>query len=337
MRYYKIIVSNPKTGAVVRSWTSFVNGQTIPGALNIEININITQYAFPSGAGWIRIWGVSLADISQAVNFGAAQNSITPGMSLVIYAGMQKGLPLANPAQAGLIFQGTIQQAFGNWIGTNQSIDFIVLPPTGSPSAPINVISNWLAGMPLATAIANTLTTAFPGLKTPDIQISPNLVLAYDEPGFYGTLTEYAEYVYQRSKDVIGGNYQGVSIQLTQDTFVVRDGTTQQTPKQIAFQDMIGQPTWIEGPVLQVNFVMRADLNLQDWVTLPKAVITSTAAAPTSLINLKPTFQGTCQITQLWHFGNFRQPDAASWVTVANMVPVQYNPTQNAAKAAFAV
>lgn len=324
MRYYSIILSSPATGQVIQTpasvaqestYSSYANGQTIPGALNIEIDIWQAPQNVPTGASYVRIWGISLQEIGQASNLNGANVSI--------FAGMQAGLPLANPAEAGLIVRGMVFQAFGNWINTDMTLDLILQPSIGTTEAPKNIVINWKAGTPLSQAIAQTLSTAFPGVKQ-NINISPNLVLSHDAPGYYQTAAQFADYVRRVSVDIVGGNYQGVNIVFDGTSFSVYDGTaTPPTPKQIAFQDMIGQPTWIYAPFIQVKSVMRGDLHVGDYITLPPSIVTTTAAAQSSLLNLKANFQGTFQINSLHHVGNFRQPDAASWVTVINAYPTQ--------------
>lgn len=340
MRYYNIVITNPANGQVMKQYTSFPNNVTDPGALNIEIDIPVAAFASPAGGGsssaYVRIWGISLADIAQAANLNF--------MGIAIYAGMQKGLPLANPAQAGLIVEGTIFQSFGNWIGTDMTLDLILqpgtpttVPPaafspgtgsaapgTGTAANPKNIVVNWKAGTSLAQAIANTLSTAFPGFRQ-EISISSNLVLAHDEVGYYQSLTQFAQFVKEKSTDVVNPAgataYQGVDILLTQSTFKVYDGTTQQMPTQIQFQDMIGQPTWIDSLTIQVKCVMRADIGVGDWIKLPPAVVVVTNAAASSLVNLKSAFQGAFMVINVRHVGNFRQPDASDWVTVFECVP----------------
>lgn len=332
MRYYSIQITDPTSGALITrpssppgsgaTYSSLVNGFTLPGALNVELDIPVVPYATPAGTAIVRIWGVSLAEISQASDFGATPSG-TPGKNISVFAGMQKGLPLANPAQAGLIVQGQIFQSFGNWIGKDMTLDLILYPNTGGPDDPKNITVDWKAGTQLSQAIDNTLATAFPNLKR-SIKISPNLVLAHDEPGFYRSLVEFAQYVKEVSTDVkVSTNYPGVDITINQDTILVYDGTSPTSPKQIAFQDLIGQPTWIESPNIQFKTVMRADLAIGDFVQLPPAIVTTTSAAASSLLNLKAAFQGVFMIVGIHHFGNFRQPDADSWVTVFTAVPKQ--------------
>lgn len=330
MRYYSIIITDPKSGQVLtptslkaagvtgQTYTSYVNGQTLPGALNVELNVPVTSFGTPLGAGYVRVWGISIQEISQANDLA--------GKNIQVFAGMQKGLPLAKPAQAGLILNGMISQSFGNWVGTAQTLDLIVTAGLGTVADPKNYVHHWLKGTKLADAITATLTAAFPDY-TVDVKISDELVLTETDVGFYGTPEEYAAYVEQLSTSIIGGTYQGVKITLREKTFVVRDGTAPTSPLQILFEDLIGQPTWIDPLTLQFKTAIRADIAIQDYVKMPPTVVTTTAGGAQpfgSTINNNSIFQGTFQVTQLTHFGNLRQPDAESWNTTFNAVG---NPT----------
>lgn len=318
MRFYSIVITDPETGELIRpavfaslklpaTYTSFVNNQSIPGALNVEFDIPVATFAAPAGNAFVRVWGISVQEIGQASDLN--------GMDIKVYAGMKKGLPLANPSQSGLILQGQIFQALGNWIGTDMTLDLVVTAPTGSPANPKNITFNWKKGTTLASAIESTLATAFPDFKR-TIQISDDLVLSADEPFYYQSMAQFAQYVKAVSQNIKGGDYSGVDIRLTQNSFYVYDGSTQTTPVQIAFQDMIGQPTWIAPTKIQIKCVMRADLGVGDYIKLPQAQVTSSPQTISPRVNQKSTFQGTFLISQLYHFGNFRQADPASWVTV---------------------
>ena len=140
-RYYAITITNPKTGEVVRprtlaklnlpeTYTSYVNGKTLPGALNVELNIPLYNYATPRQGAWIRVWGVSNAELAQANDLN--------DMEIVIKGGMQKGLPLAKPAQNGVLAQGKIFQAYGNLIGVDRTLDMIIMPSVGTQTKPLN-------------------------------------------------------------------------------------------------------------------------------------------------------------------------------------------------------
>lgn len=309
MRYYKIIITDPVTNKVIKTWTSLASdGSAIPGALNIELDFPVYNLDASNGAAYLKVWGISIQDIGQSfdLNFKNIQ----------VFAGMSKGLPLANPAQAGLILQGTIQQAFGNWQDINQSLDFMISAQTGSPDAPVNIVSTWNANTLLATSIKNTLLVAFPNY-TANINISPNLVLNQDEPGYYQSLGQFAQYIKNVSQHIIGvDGYNGVSITIKENQFNVYDGTTKTTPKAIGFTDLIGQPTWGQSGVINFKCVMRSDINVGDYISMPKGIMVTTTAQSYSQYKNKTAFDGSFQVSQVRHVGNFRQQDANSWVTV---------------------
>lgn len=303
MRYYKIEVGG-------KTWTSYEGGKNLPGALNVEMDVPVFAFATPSGAAIVKIWGVALKEISQASDLN--------GKPVSVWGGFQKGLPLANPAQAGLLVKGEVFQAFGNWIGTEQSLDLIIYPGTGSAEDPKNIVLNWKKDTKLGDAVRSTLSTAFPDFDI-DVNIDDKLVLPADEVGFYGTLTQFAQYVKDMSKSIVGGDeYPGVDISLSDNTLAVYDGSTKKNPVEIAFKDMIGQPTWIDPLSVQTKFAMRSDLKVGDAIKFPPAVVTTTPGSTSPFINAKSTFQGEFVISQVRHVGNFRQPDAASWVTVVD-------------------
>ncbi|HEY0181264.1 MAG TPA: hypothetical protein VGC09_00515 [Rhodopila sp.] len=322
MRFYDIKITN-SDGSLVKmpsgraAWfTSYVNGQTDLNALDIEVDVSVTPFDAPIGNPYIRIYGAALQDIGQANNLN--------GKSIAMSAGMKKGLPLANPAQAGPIFSGGIFFAFGNWQGTTQSIDLILnaVQPAATDQAPNNIVFAWKAGTPLSQALDTTLATAFPVMKR-NIAISQNLTLATDETGFHYDVQQFADYVRSLSMHILGGtkNYQGVTIAVVNGAIQVFDGTgPQSTPKQIALTDMIGQPTWVGPNQLSATFVMRGDLSVGTFVKLPAG--TPTLAAVTTAASLpqfrqQSAFQGTFQIASLRHVGRFRQADGSAWATVA--------------------
>lgn len=337
MRYYSIILTNPTTGQIVRpaslaplnlpgTWGSYVNGNTIPGALNVEIDAPVSTFASPAGGATVRVWGISLAELEQSFDLN--------NMSVAVYGGFQKGLPLANPAQAGLLVQGYVYQALGNYVGTDQTIDLIIQagqspllpstpPGTGTIASPANLILNWAAGVPFAQAMTTTLATAFPSYQL-DVKIDQNIVLANDEWAVFQTLTQFAEYVKHTSASIIGGAYAGVDISVAGNVISAFDSTATPTIKQIAFQDMIGQPTWYDPATVQVKFAMRGDLALGDQIKFPQSQVTSSGGSNAPQVNAKATFQGTFMVNYMRHVGNFRQADAASWVTIINAstVPV---------------
>lgn len=316
MRYYRVDLTNASgqpvylrslQGNPLTSLTS--GGQFNPGALQVEMDIPVNPFSTGDAAnGYIKIWGVAPYDVVRQADYN--------GLNISVYGGMSAGLPLANPQQAGLLVQGKIQQAYGNWRGTEQSLTFIVGPSVGTPGTPGNFPFVWTKGMPLAAALQRLFNTAFPGLKQ-QITISPNLVLGYTETGYYQGLKPFAIWLNQRTQPIIGGTYQGVQISNKGNAIVVWDGT--QAPSnitQINPQDLIGQPTWISPTLINVQTVMRGNVNLGDTIQLPQTIISQTASSQLYLAPQNQTsFNGKMLITKAQHFGNFRQPDPASWNT----------------------
>jgi hypothetical protein len=336
MRYYSLIVSDPASGAVWQpsasgtgfikapggsTFTSFVNGENNPAALNVEFDLPIAPFAIPQGRGLIRVWGVGLGMIGQAANLN--------GQHVQLLAGMQRGLPLATAAlnnrQTGIILQGQIFQAFGNWQGVNQTLDLIC---QGAPLPPTDGIAfNWTRGQPLSQAIAASLQQAFPAY-TYNINISANLFApnGATQAGTYPSLDTFAQYLRDISQPLgaqfAGGNYSGVQITARGQTIYVLDSASPPNKTvQLIFQDLIGQPTWIDATSVSFKAVLRADISVGDHVIFPKGIIapyvltTTEAAVPDAPSRSKSAFQGTFAVTEVHHFANFRQPDADSWCT----------------------
>ncbi len=317
MRFYTITISDPVSNAEIRRYSSLdAKGNVMLGALNIEIDAPVYQFALPMGNDTVRVWGISLQEIKDASKYN--------GKTMRVYAGMSKGLPLANPKQANLLFEGVVNQCFGNWQGVDMTLDFVVVYGIGgSELNPKNLSFNWSQGMTLGTAIKNTLAIAAPNV-TCNVAVSDGLVLGQDEPGFYENMVQFAEYVKEVSRHIMGGNYPGVNINFRNNQFYVTDGTTQTAPKPIVFTDLVGQPTWLASNEIQFKTIMRADLNVSDYVTLPQGQVT-TAAQSQSQFRNGSILKGNFQIDQIRHVGNFRQPDGNSWVSIFNAHPTAAN------------
>lgn len=297
-------------------------GTTNLAALNIEIDVAIAPLDVPGSESmsYLRIWGLGIRCISQAWNLNPVNNVFK---TFSLKAGMAKGLPLANPAQAGLILQGSIYQAFGNWAGTEQTLDLIVKagPDTAND---VGISFNWQKGQSLQSALAQTFSQAFPSY-TAVINISDNLTAPSNQPAYHDTLENFAAYLTpytrQLGQQTYGSSYGGVGIFAVGNFIYASDGQGPTPPKTvaIAFQDLIGQPTWIDANKLTFPCVMRGDINIADQVTFPVGVLppyaltTPQAAQLNAPAAASSTFQGTFKVTEIHHYGNFRQADAASW------------------------
>jgi hypothetical protein len=342
VRYYKIVIDG------TTAFTSLLpNGQTDPGALKVELDIISAPMGAPGGdsGASVRVWGIPLSTIGQSSNFN--------GKSISVYGGMSKGLPLANPAQQGLLVQGLIAQAYGNWIGTNMTLDFIITAGanaagsapgstsnpgqqktasgTGAitPATPLNLVLNWAPGTTLATAIQNALKTALPTF-TPIVNISSQLVNTTTKAiiGFYQNLKQFADEMQRRSISIIssspygGTGYRGVQHVVSGNTINVYDGQGSNAAgaaKAIAFTDLVGQPTWRSAYLIQVTCVMRGDLQVGQTITLPPSQITvqgNLSSFAPGVPRDTSIFQGSFEIQQLRHVGDFKSPRGEAWATM---------------------
>ena len=329
MRFYEITLTPPGGTKPTRTWSSFPGGQFDPGALNVEFDLTVAPYATPIGGQSITIEGISIADLMQPQQFAPQiiNGAFQPGMTFELKGGMGKGLPLVNPAQQGTLLKGQVWQSFGNWEGTEMTLDFVVNPGGYDSSNPGNFVLNWQSGQPLSAALQNCLAVAYPNVPL-SINISNQLVRSEVEVHHCGTLEELAQYVHEvTSGQFLGPTYPGVQITMQGGALSVFDSTWQPPTVQLNFTDLVGQPTWIDVNTLQVKLVMRGDLQIGTAVKMPiglsgqaAQVLTSGNSLPSST-NYLTTFSGSFQVIEVRHIGNFRSGDARSWVTIINCVP----------------
>lgn len=315
-RYYKIVVGE---GDAATTWTNMAaNGGAILNAQTVELDLLVAPQHVPDAGSlsFVRVWGPTRDQISQAQNFN--------GKAISVYGGMQAGLPLASAdaTQSGLLITGTIFAGFGNWQGINQTLDFVINPNGDAPSdsSSVNIVHYWLKGTPLATALKATLGAAFPGWTIPTPKISPDLVLSSDDHGVYDTLAGYADYIQKRSKSILGETYDGVYITTNtgSKTIAITDNSTNPTDvTAIDGDDLIGQITWLDLNTISFVTVMRSDLQISDSVSFPKYVFAQaqTSSSSDSQARNSVTFTGNFGISRVQHFGNSRDPDAQSWVS----------------------
>jgi hypothetical protein len=310
VRYYTIKIFEPEAApnaTPIKVYSSKIGNRLVPNALDIEMDVPVTFFAEPMGGAYVRVWGVDIETLVQASNFN--------GKSIEVYGGMEKGLPLANPRQNGLLAAGTIQQAFGNWIGTDMTLDLVFTAGNVQSGEVINATINWRAGTLLSEAIDVTLRTAFPTYQR-EINISPNLKFQSDQPGFYGTMLQFAKYVNEASLGILRTrDYRGVHILLKGKKFIVTDGTTRTTVREIKYTDLVGQITWLSSAKVSITTVMRADLQSGDFVRLPPG-LTITTPQSFSQARVREAFKGVFQLTAGRHTGRFRMNSATSWVSV---------------------
>lgn len=317
-----IMAASGTSVGVKRSWTSFPNGSFDPGALDVVFDLQIAPGHVPSGATVISVHGVDMADLLQAQDFR--------GSSLSLTAGMQGGLPLsaAQPAP-GLLINATVFGAFGNWQGTEQTLDLLVIPSVYTQDAPGNLVFNWQPGQAFEDAVKSALKPAFPASK---LTVKVNPALTTDQPILHRARTAngLAHHLHQLTQgtSALGTNYPGVSLYFNGSEITVTDFSAG-TGSTIAlkFNDLIGQPTWLEPPTLTINTILRADVKIGSLITLPVGDVAgpgSVTTLPTtsgSVFNNKLNFSGTFVVTAIRAVGQFRGTNADAWASVIQAVP----------------
>lgn len=313
MRAYIIRITAPElapdAGSVRALYTSFnPDGSTNGAALKVEFDIPEFAYGDPAGNAYLKISGVNFADIVAANNLNDAD--------ITVYAGMAKGLPLANPAQAGVIFKGTVFQCFGNWVGNQSSLELICYAKAGTTANPVNIAYRWDKGSPMQDAVTQALKIAYPGAVITG-GFDPALVYPETQPFAYQNLSQFGKFVLEASKTIIRAqNYLGAQIVSVPGGFFLFDGTTLPAPKEISFLDLIGQPTWIDAGTMQFRAVLRADLSVGDVVKMPSG--SNVINTPNSFTRFRDAtaFQGTFMIRNIRHLGDSRQNSAEAWISV---------------------
>lgn len=300
------------------TWTNFDGTKAILGAQTIELDFNVVAAGIPAGQSpcWLRIWGPTKQQISQASDF--------TGSTIKVYGGMQNGLPLATAAQPqqGLLLQGLIQPAYGNYQGITQTLEFLIVGNgAATQSNPANLAFTCAKGQKLSEAIQTTLQAAYPTATVNVSGVQTNVVASALESSVYQTLEQFSKYIKGWSQNIIGGTYPGINIVRTGDSISVYDTTASSTVT-IKEQDLIGSVTWLDAATIQFTTVMRADITVQSKVTLPAlaGLQAQTTANSQAIGRDAGSFSGTWTVTYVRHVGNSREPDANAWVTTFQAV-----------------
>lgn len=328
-RYYEISVfSQGPNSTPSRTWSSLAPGGKVsaattsgsksdPGALQVEIDVLASFLGIPGGdvgASTITIHGIPLSDLQQAQNFH--------GSIITVRGGMQRGLPLASPNQAGLLIQGMIFQSYANWISDDMNINFVVVPSGQTLDSPGNFSFTWVKGQSLSSAIQNALQIVYPSNK---YKIKMNILNTYATSQTIAdkksTLTEFSQFIYSLTNS-------SVNISLWDyNTILVTDNSIQSNLVKLAFADLIGQPKWVRFKVMQFMTIMRADIQVGTTINMPQGLInspgtvTTTAAATPSQAKYQTSFRGNFTVQSVRHVGNFRDPDGASWASIFEAFP----------------
>lgn len=332
-RFYQLIVTPvSSSGEAAKSpttWTNKNGNKAILNAQRIEFDLTVTTGAIPQEGSFIRIWGPSKDQIKQASDFN--------GANIELYGGMQNGLPLATRAvqqnQQGLLVKGMVLQAFGNWQGITQTLDFVVIggyqemalqtddarkaADVGAPTPPQNFSFTWKQGTSLTDNASDVLQQAFPGANI-DVNAADDIILLHDESGVFTDFRTFSNYIIGISRDIKGPDYNGLNIVGNGKGFTVFDNTKEPDgTTEVTMFDLIGNVTWLDTNSIQFTTVLRADLAVSDYISLPplaKAQAITTASSNSNVRDTN-TFDGKWMVIYVRHVGDSRAPDAQAWVS----------------------
>lgn len=326
MRYYRLEITD-KDGrpAFARDGTPIGPFDTSdrPGyGLHIAFDALIAGYDVISSGTAIAIYGLPITMLSQSVQLS--------GYQVNLYAGFSKGLPLANAAQSGPlpIISGLIYNPYANWIGTEQSLNFIVNPSPllNGNGQGFSITLDGKKGEKVSDVLRRALTASFPN-STINIEISDLLVLPEDWPAVYHRMGQLASVIRGQSFSMIrSDSYSGVQIVMQNGMIRVFDNITagENGGIKILPQELIGQPTWLGVVSMSFKCPLRADLHCGDVVELPENII----SGPTSILSVNSdrsyamlrntvNFSGKFLITSVRHVGQYLSPDSSNaWVTI---------------------
>ena len=316
-------------------WTTHPNGVYDPAYHNIHFDFLVMEYAFKAGSMVLTIEGVGMHDLMQSANFSPTRtaSNLFQSWRLELYGGMAgDGLPLSTAAAGQpaprLLAVGEVQEAFGNWVGTDMSLSFLVVPE-GVQVAPL--LLTWTPGQPISAAIQVMLSQAFPGIPQ-KIQVSPTIVgPAHGVTEHHVTLHGMAHFLKEQTKGTNYGqaaNYPGISLYIQNGTLIATDltQTDQMTTIELSEESFIGQPVWTGKDTLSMNLVMRADIQVGNYVKMPSEFknlpgFVNTPAQPTNYnYNFKLLFSGKFKVTAVRHIGESRGQSGEDWMTVVEAV-----------------
>lgn len=347
MRFYELILWD-KSNKLFRfaamgsaapdvSLTSHIGDRWLPGAAQFDFEIMRAGNAYRPATmpdSWIRIWGISLEEISQAADL--------QGFKVQLRGGLKKGLPLAKPEQIAILGSGVVNKPFGNWIGNEMTLEFVIHWSEESQQLdlkPLNIVWRWPANSSLKASIEDALRVPFPDAKI-DIRIADDqLKLDNDENDLASNITQFAQQVRDRTRHpkfkkiptLSGGDYEGVTVDPPHNKVIrVYDGTqpddqrkggSLSNPIEIMGNELIGQPTWVGPYTITVTCPLRGDISPGDFIKLPDnlrvpfAITHPNAAYPGTASRFSSTFKGTFTVTGVRHIGSSRQSNAAAWAT----------------------
>ena len=346
MRYYSIEFQNPNGGfpsGIPSVFTSHQQGIYNPACPEIEFDIANVYADAVITPTHLRIHNVPLDLVKKSRQYNGMNVTFKAGFKSAV-PGLKAQLPLENPLQAGIIAQGVVQTCYGNWLGTDLVLDFIIWPNGSLGSS--NTIRSFNTGTnspeayqflwekgSLTDAIQKTVSDM--GIKTVSGNINTTLANPPKEPirNYVTTFASFSKYIQANSvlwveppsqeKDGKGiyQPYLGVRMGFKGNELVLYDGTESVRTVELKYEEFIGQPTWVtDSGIVQSVHPLRNDIWLGYTIQYPKQ--TPTIVAPQYAPVLKEyninESSAPLIVMQIRHVGKYRGATATSWCTYVN-------------------
>jgi hypothetical protein len=307
MRYYNIQIFD-------QSGKMFLEFQTKYGTgLNIELNAVINDLS-QTGTATLKVFNLPLKYFLRQSDFR--------GKTILIKGGMSKGLPLANPAQQGILLFGEIQYCIGEREKGTNFLTFSIIYTAATP--PKNgFILDWKKGTKLKDALKNTFQNAGVTANNFNINLDDNKWIApQDVKAGYQSDKQFATYL-----DYITKGEVKMAVNAPAKTYLITDNSkTTPKPKVISIFDFIGQPTWTEGtgndgkPTANVALpvVLRGDIYWWDEIEIqdPQVSKVGVSAAIGLPDNARVGFTGKVRVFQITHIANYSATGGENWQTL---------------------
>lgn len=340
MRYYDLLITPPESNTTVLKqhrkglhFSSYLTPHSSghsyepggaptdvfdAGALDISFHIttpNLSRSDSFIGGAAVTISGVDVATLSQAFNL--------EGSTLLLNAGMGKGLPLSNPHQTGTLLHGTIQSSLGLWEETKINLTLRVAPYL---TVDDEIEKNYYTidakrGQSVLDAIHSNTRHYFDKTNI-DLSVPKEQKLDRDFLSYHASLNEFFTSCGDLYKQTTGRpSY--ISIQ-GRDLFWV---DTAKNVKKLYFEEVIGQPTWNGKNSITISCALRGDIAVGDIIHLDPSISKITIPSHyTPIVNMfaknDSLFCGHFRVISMDHLGAFRSPDGRSWMSNITCEPL---------------
>lgn len=306
-------------------------------ALDLDFDFNLVSYDVVTSGSLVTLYGIPISFLYQAVNF--------VGANITLSGGFGKGLPLSNPSNSGILLYGTVYDAYANWEGTSQSLNWVVnalvcksdIPyyQNTLQEAPESINFSVLRGQPIQPAISMAISQAFPDYEL-SVNIDNSRLIASENYNITSSsMPSFASNIKQISQQLIKDpDYFGVNIALNGRTITVYDNTNPNLQRVIQLEayEIIGQPTWLQYPNISVKVPLRGNIRVSDIIQLPmgtdqaNSILNISQQNSFSRARSMTAFNNRFVVISVRHIGGYQKADANNnWVTILEATALPQN------------